>query len=144
MAWSRSASEVITIAFLPLVSANSVSSGRQPRNSRAVSTEPVRMTAPTRESVTSLRPISSSGHGTNWRTSCGMPASQRQLASSQPTSTASGAGLSTTALPAASAASTPPAGIERGKVHGGVTTTTPSGSMRQSLTAPATSRSARA
>ncbi len=73
-----------------------------------------------------------------------MPASQRQLASDQPTSTASSAGLSTTALPAPSAASTPPAGIESGKFQGGVTTTTPSGSMRQSLTSPATSRSARA
>ena len=36
------------MAFLPLVSANSGRSGRQPRNSRAVSTEPVRMTPPTR------------------------------------------------------------------------------------------------
>ncbi len=32
-----------------------------------------------------------------------------------------------TALPAASAASTPPAGMESGKFQGGVTTTTPSG-----------------
>ena len=53
MAWSRSASAVTMMAFLPLVSANSARSGRQPRNRRAVSTEPVRMTAPTRGSVTS-------------------------------------------------------------------------------------------
>src|SRR2546430_1211853 len=78
MAWSRSASDVMTMAFLPLVSANRVRSGRQPRKRRAVSTEPVRMTAPTRGSVTSPRPVSPSGHGRNWRISRGTPASQRQ------------------------------------------------------------------
>ena len=51
------------------------------------------MTPPTRGSVMSPRPTSSSGHGRNWRTSRGMPASQRARASHQPTSTASGAGL---------------------------------------------------
>ena len=51
------------IAFLPLVSAKSVRSGRHARKRRAVSTEPVRMTASTRGSVTSPRPTSSSGHG---------------------------------------------------------------------------------
>ena len=109
------------MAFLPLVSAKSGRSGRQPRKRRAVSTEPVRMTPPTRESVTSARPTSSSGQGTNCKTSRGTPAAQRACASPQPTSTASGAGLRTTALPAASAASTPPAGMESGKFHGGVT-----------------------
>ena len=73
-----------------------------------------------------------------------MPASQRPLARCQPTSTASGAGLRTTAFPAASAARTPPAGIDSGKFHGGVTTTTPSGSMRQSPRLVAVSRSVRA
>ena len=47
-------SAVTMIAFLPLVSAKSGRSGRQPRNSRAVSTEPVRMTPPTRGSVISV------------------------------------------------------------------------------------------
>ena len=132
------------MAFLPLVSANSGRSGRQPRKRRAVSTDPVRMTPPTRGSVTSPRPTSSSGHGRNCKTSRGIPASHSRPASHQPTSTASGAGLRTTALPAASAASTPPAGMDSGKFQGGVTTTTPSGSIRQSLTSPAIARSARA
>ena len=39
----------------------------------------------------------------------------------------SGAGFSITALPAASAASTPPAGMAYGKFHGEATTTTPTG-----------------
>ena len=69
---------------------------------------------------------------------------QRSVASSQPTSTASGAGLRMTALPAASAASTPPAGMDSGKFQGGVTTTTPSGSMRQSSTSSRRRRRARA
>ena len=44
------------MAFLPLVSANSARSGRQLRKRRAVSTDPVRTTPPTRASVTSPRP----------------------------------------------------------------------------------------
>ena len=103
------------------------------------------MTAPTRVSVTSALPTSSSGHGRNWRTLRGTPASHRQRASHQPTSTASGAGLRMTALPAASAASTPPAGMESGKFQGGVTTTTPSGVHARSRRARAViSTSARA
>ena len=84
MAWSRSASDVTMIAFLPLVSAKSGRSGRQPRKRRAVSTEPVRMTPSTRGSVISPRPISSSGHGRNWRASArdtGVPQGRRQDAS---------------------------------------------------------------
>ena len=144
IAWSRSASAVTMMAFLPLVSAKSGRSGRQPRKRRAVSIAPVRMTPPTRASVTSPRPTSSSGQGRNCKTSRGTPAAQSACASPQPTSTASGAGLRMTALPATSAASTPPAGIESGKFHGGVTTTTPSGSMRHSRTSGAASRSDRA
>ena len=102
------------------------------------------MTAPTRVSVTSALPTSSSGHGRNWRTLCGTPASQRQRASHQPTSTASGAGFRMTVLPAASAASVPPAGMERGKFQGGVTTTTPRGAMAQSASSAVISTSARA
>ena len=72
-----------------------------------------------------------------------MPASQSARARCPPTSTASGAGLRSTALPAASAASTPPAGIESGKFHGGATTTTPSGSMRAPSTLVARAERAR-
>ncbi len=42
-----SAQALINMAFLPLVSARSVMSGRQVVNSSAVSNEPVRMTAST-------------------------------------------------------------------------------------------------
>ena len=38
----------------------------QAKKRRAVSTDPVRMTASTRGSMMSARPTSSSGHGTNW------------------------------------------------------------------------------
>jgi uncharacterized phage protein (TIGR02216 family) len=48
---------------------------------------------------------------------------------------ACGAGLKTTPDPAASAASTPPAGIARGKFHGGATTVTRDGSNRAPGTA---------
>src|SRR5438105_1015143 len=101
MAWSRSASEVMMIAFLPLVSAKSWRSGRQLRKRRAVSAEPVRMTASTRGSVMSARPTSSSGHGTNWSTPRGMPASHSARARCQPTSTASGAGVRSAPVPGA-------------------------------------------
>ena len=61
MARSRSAPPVMTMAFLPLVSASSRSDGFQSRNSRAVSYEPVRTTASTPSWVTRCRPTSSSG-----------------------------------------------------------------------------------
>jgi hypothetical protein len=61
-----------------------------------------------------------------------MPASHNASARYRPTKTVSGAGLKTTALPAASAAKTPPAGIESGKFQGDTTATTPNGSGWQS------------
>ena len=55
----------------------------------------------------------------------GLPAAQRRTW---------GAGLMITALPAASAAKTLPAGIAMGKFHGGATTVSRTGSKRASAT----------
>ena len=89
--------------------------------------EPVRITASTRGSVMSPRPTSSSGQGTNCRTSRGIPASQSALGQVPADQHGLRRGLEEDRVAAASAASTPPAGIESGKFHGGATTTTPSG-----------------
>ena len=135
---SRSAWAVTTRAFLPLASAKSLMFGSQQRNRSAVSCEPVRITPST--VVTSRRPTSSSGVRTNLSTSAGTPAAQQASATISAQRGVSGAGLNTTALPAASAASVPPAGMATGKFHGGITATTPSGvksapSMRSSSVA---------
>ena len=71
--------------------------------------------------------MSSSGVRTNCSTSPGTPAAQHASATISAHRGVSGEGLKTTALPAASAAQTPPVGIATGKFHGGTTATTPSG-----------------
>ena len=128
------------IAFLPLVSASSGSSGRHERNSAAVSHEPVRMTRSTSGCETSRRPSAPSSMSTRASTSRGTPACQSASATTAAQRRACGAGLNTTPDPAASAASTPPAGIAIGKFHGGVTTVRRAGSN----TAPLTRSSSRA
>ena len=50
------------------------------------------------------------------------------------------AGLSTTVLPATSAATVMPVGIARGKFQGGMTTATPRGMCSVKLVSPAASR----
>ena len=112
-------------AFLPLVSANRRRFGSQHRNRSAVSWDPVRITPST--VVTSRRPTSSSWVRTNRSTSVGTPAAQQASATTSAQRGVSGAGLNTTALPAARAASVPPAGMATGKFHGGITATTPNG-----------------
>ncbi len=116
---SRSALGVTTIAFLPLVSAVSGRPARHHRKERAVSALPVSSTRSTAGWATSSRPRASSSRSTSWRSECGTPASQSTSARSAPHRLASGAGLSTTPLPAASAASTPPAGMATGKFTAG-------------------------
>ena len=76
----------------------------------------------------SRRPASSSSQGTNCTTSAGTPARRQCSTTSRPTRRVCGAGLRITALPAASAASTPPAGMAYGKFHGDATTVTRYGS----------------
>ncbi len=73
-------------------------------------------------------------------TSRGTPACQSASATTAAQRRAWGAGLKTTPDPAASAASTPPAGIAIGKFQGGVTTVSRAGSN----TAPLTRSSSRA
>ena len=70
----------------------------------------------------------------------GTPASHSASASTAPQRAACRAGLRMTPEPAASAASTPPAGIATGKFHGGVTTVSPTGTG----VAPSTSSRPRA
>ena len=77
--------------------------------------------------VTRRRPTSSSGVLTNLRTSVGTPAVQQASATISAHRGVSGAGLNTTALPAARAARVPPVGMATGKFHGETTATTPSG-----------------
>lgn len=144
---SRSADGVTTSAFLPDVSASTGRDGFHRAKSCAVSIEPVSTTRATSSCVTRRVPSSSSGTRTYCTTSVTEPASSpgkspgaAATASRRPAWTAStatsrqrgvgGAGLASTADPAASAASTPPTGIATGKFHGGVTSVTPSGANR--------------
>ncbi len=93
---------------------------------RGLGRDPVRTTAATSGWVTrrAARPRRRRTGGTAARRrGPGLP--QAASARSQAVSTDSGAGLRITALPAASAASTPPAGMAKGKFHGGATTTVP-------------------
>lgn len=69
-----------------------------------------------------------------------MPAAQSASVITAAQRRAWGAGLKTTPDPAASAASTPPAGMARGKFHGGATTVSRDGTN----TAPLTRSSSRA
>src|SRR5690606_22974693 len=109
-------------------------SARQPLNSRAVSIDPVSTTVSASGCDTSARPVSPSSVRTTCSTSRGTPA-PASAAYSAPAATSvqagtAGAGLTTTAEPAASAASTEPMGIATGKFHGGVTTVTRDGVKR--------------
>ena len=137
---SRSADGVTIIAFLPLVSARRGRSGRQERNRAAVSHDPVRITRSTAGCDTSRCPSAPSSMSTSASTSRGTPASHSASASTAAHRRACGAGLKTTPEPAASAASTPPAGMAIGKFHGGVTTVSREGTN----TAPLTRSSSRA
>ena len=137
---SRSADGMTIIAFLPLVSARSGRSGRHERKRAAVSHEPVRMTRSTPSCAMRRCPSSPSSTSTRASTSRGTPASHRASATTAAQRRACGAGLNTTPDPAASAASTPPAGIATGKFHGGVTTVSRAGTK----TAPLTRSSSRA
>ena len=122
---SGSANGVMTSAFLPDVSACSTTSGRQERNSAAVSLAPVRITWSMSAWLIRCRPVSSSGTMTSCTRSGSSPAAASPVRTAS-TSTAAhrvtcGAGLTTTAEPAASAAVMPPTGMATGKFHGGTT-----------------------
>ncbi len=97
---------------------------------RAVAVPPVRITASIFAWLTNSGASREPEHGANCNARRDTPARQKHWHSSHATSTASDDGLSTTVLPAASAADTPPQGIAIGKFHGATTTTTPTGRAR--------------
>ena len=95
---------------------------------RPTSVEPVKEIASTPGCRTSAAPAVSPKPGTTFSTPAGNPAS---AASSPKRSAVSGvcsAGLSTTVFPQASAGATFHAAIDRGKFHGMIAPTTPTGS----------------
>ena len=129
---STSADGVITIAFLPLVSARIGRSLRHDRNSAAVSHAPVSTRRSTLGWLMSAWPTSFSGTSTKRSTSRGTPASHSACTMTAAQCRTWGAGLMMTELPAASATSVLPAGIATGKFHGGATTVRRAGSKRAS------------
>src|ERR1019366_1156878 len=131
-AWSTSAVEPTMIDPFPLVSARILRLGAQRAKLLAVSQEPVRTTALTSGCVTRRWPGALSVGATSWRTCSPKPAACSCSTSTAPVAIAGRAGFRITVLPAASAARTPPAGIENGKFHGGDTTTTPRGELATS------------
>ena len=88
------------------------------------------MTRSTPSWVTRRWETSPSSMGASMRTSSGTPAAWRARTISAPQRLAGGAGLRTTALPTASAATTPPVGMASGKFHGEATTLTLAGVKR--------------
>ena len=126
---SRSAAAVITSAFLPLVSA------MQAQRGLPVEEQPRGVVGAGEHDGVDVRMGDEALADVVVRAAA-RTAARRQVrrrpsscwARIAAVSTVSGAGLRMTALPAASAPSTPPAGIAYGKFHGEATTTTPCGS----------------
>ena len=131
---SRSAVAVMTMAFLPLVSACRRRVGSQDRNSCAVSQAPVRIDGVDvgmgDEAPADLVLRARAGRRGGPR---GRRPRRQQSTRSRPTATVCGAGFRMTPDPAASAASTPPAGMASGKFQGDATTVTPWGSNAQAV-----------
>lgn len=93
---------------------------------RPVSVEPVTLTMSTPGSVTSASPTSASPR-TTWSRPSGAPAPANSSASRSVVPGVCGAGLMTTALPAASAGPSFQTAITSGKFHGAIEPTTPTG-----------------
>ena len=81
----------------------------------------MRISRSIRGSATSFEPSPRSANCTNCSTSRGTPASHSASTITAPERAEFEAGLMMTEEPAASADSTPPAGIATGKFHGGIT-----------------------
>ena len=135
---SRSASAKTTIGFLPPISATSVFSPPSAGSTRVTAScihvptarEPVKATIATSGLSTSVRPTVSPSPGRQISASGGTPASCSSAVSRSAISGVCSAGLSTTALPQASAAAVMPPGIASEKFHGGITATTPRAATR--------------
>src|SRR5699024_6702739 len=112
---SRSAAGVITMAFLPEVSALICRSGRQDANIAAVSDDPVRITRSTFGWLTNLRPASRLAGYTQCNTRLGTPASHSASTTAAEQCWLGFDGLWMTPAPAASAAKVDPAGMAMGK-----------------------------
>ena len=111
----------------------------QPRMiDRPTSVDPVNTTLRTSGWVTNRCPTTDPSPGSTCSTSSGIPASSASSAIRSAVSGVSSAGLSTTALPAASAGPTAQPAMGIGKFHGTITPTTPSGSWKVVVTPPAT------
>ena len=137
-ATSRSASSSTTIGFLPPISSwNLAMRATQACAMRwPVATEPVKLIALTRLSSSSTWPTSEPRPITRLNTPGGRPARCRMSAIAQALPGTRSAGLSTTALPKASAGAIFQAGIAMGKFQGVIRPTTPTGSRVTSTPTP--------
>ena len=130
---SRSASSSTMNAFLPPSSSVTFFSVAEAAAMIALPTavEPVKETLSTSGWLTSASPVPGPGPWTTLTTPGGTPASRRTSASSVTVAGVSGAGLTTTVHPAASAIEIFQAAICSGKFHGITAATTPTGSWRR-------------
>ena len=100
---------------------------------RPVSLEPVKVMRPTPGCWTSASPASSPSPATTFTTPGGKPASTNSAHAASTEHDACSAGLSTTQLPAVSAAATFAENNDSGEFHGMITPITPMGSRRVKL-----------
>ena len=102
------------------------------------SVEPVKTILRTSGWVMKRSPTTEPLPGSTWNSPSGRPASRPSSASRIVVSGVISAGLTSTALPAASAGTKPHDAIVIGKFHGAITATTPSGSLNVTSRPPAT------
>ena len=102
------------------------------------SVDPVNTILRTSGWVTKRSPTTEPLPGSTWNRSAGSPASTASSPSRMVVSGVHSAGLTSTALPAASAGAKPHDAIVIGKFHGVMTPTTPSGSLNVTSSPPAT------
>ena len=102
------------------------------------SVEPVKTILRTSGWVTKRSPTTSPAPGSTQSRSAGRPASTASSPSRSVVSGVHSAGLTSTALPAASAGANPHAAMVIGKFHGVMIPTTPSGSLNVTSNPPAT------
>ncbi len=105
---------------------------------RPVVVEPVKTTLATPGCSTKALPVTAPSPGRTWNSPSGRPAASPYSASRRAVSGVVSAGLSRTALPAASAGAVPQAAIGIGKFQGAMTATTPSGSWTVMSSPPPT------
>ncbi len=139
-AFSRSESANTTFADLPPSSSvTAFTCSAQPAiTCLPTAVEPVNTILRTRSCVTNRSPTTEPLPGSTWNSPSGSPDSRASSPSRIAVSGVHSAGLSTTALPAASAGAKPQLAMVIGKFHGTITPTTPSGSWNVTSSPPAT------